>query len=57
MVKGKLKEKELIEHLKAEGFKEVGTTEKKSEWHKKASRKPECLTVKGARCAHVVAKP
>lgn len=49
MAKRKLKEKEIIEHLEAEGFKEVGRNEKKTEWYKKASKRPECLTLKTAR--------
>lgn len=43
MAKRKLKEKEIIEHLRAEGFKEVGANEKKTSWYKKASEKPACL--------------
>ncbi len=49
MAKRKLKEKETIEHLKAEGFKEVGHNEKKTVWYKKASKKPECLVAKTSR--------
>lgn len=44
MVKRKLKEKEIMEHLRSEGFKEVGSKEKKAAWYKKASDKPECLS-------------
>ncbi len=43
MAKRKLKEKEIIEHLGTEGFKEIGTNEKKTSWYKKASEKPACL--------------
>jgi len=43
MAKRKLTEKEIIDHLKAEGFREVGTDEKKTNWHRKASEKPVCL--------------
>ncbi|WP_333655672.1 hypothetical protein [Dissulfurispira sp.] len=47
MAKRKLKEKEIIEHLKAEGFKEVGINVKKTSWYKKASEKTACLIRKG----------
>jgi hypothetical protein len=43
MAKRKLKGKEIIDHLKAEGFKEVGVDEKKTSWYEKASEKPVCL--------------
>jgi hypothetical protein len=43
MAKRRLKEKEIIEHLKVEGFKEVGANEKKMSWYKKASEKSACL--------------
>ena len=49
MAKRKLKEKEIIEHLETEGFREVGHNEKKTEWYKKASKKPECLVAKTSR--------
>ena len=44
MVKGKLKEKEVIEHLHAEGFKKVRPQDKKAIWYKKASEKPACIS-------------
>ncbi len=47
MAKRKLKEKEIIDHLKAEGFREVGTDEKKTNWYRKASEKPACLIRRG----------
>lgn len=57
MAKRKLKEKEIIEHIEAEGFKEVGRNEKNTEWYKKASLKPECLTAKPPRHrAHMTTK-
>ncbi len=43
MAKRRLKEKEIIEHLRTEGFKEVSASEKKTNWYKKASEKPACL--------------
>lgn len=49
MAKRKLKEKEIIEHLEAEGFREVRRNEKNTEWYKRASQKPECLTAKASR--------
>jgi len=48
MAKRKLTEKEIIDHLQAEGFKKVGAVEKKTGWHKKALEKPECLTKKAS---------
>ncbi len=48
MAKRKLKEKEIIEHLGAEGFKEVTQNEKNAKWYKRASKKPECLTTKAS---------
>ncbi|MBI3599693.1 MAG: hypothetical protein HY097_03505 [Nitrospinae bacterium] len=38
--------KEIIKHLESEGFKEVGLTEKRANWYKKAAEKPECLKEK-----------
>ncbi|MDI6800634.1 MAG: hypothetical protein QMD01_01060 [Thermodesulfovibrionales bacterium] len=46
MAKKKLKEKEILEVLKNEGFQEVGAVQKKSGWYKKASKRPACLTGK-----------
>ena len=46
MAKRKLKEKEILEALKTEGFHEVGAVQKKSGWYKKASKRPACLTAK-----------
>lgn len=48
MAKRKLTEKEIIDHLHAEGFKKVGAVEKKTGWHKKALENPGCLTKKAA---------
>mgnify|MGYP001560261637 CR=1 FL=1 len=57
MAKRKLKEKEIIEHIESEGFKEVGPNEKNTEWYKRASQKPECLTAKSPRHrAHLATK-
>lgn len=57
MAKRKLKEKEIIEHLGAEGFKEVRRNEKNTEWYKRASKKPECLTTKALKhCVHTITK-
>jgi hypothetical protein len=44
MAKRKLKEKEIIEYLRSEGYKEVGADVKKTGWYKKASKRPDCLT-------------
>lgn len=49
MAKRKLKEKEIIEHLLANGFKTVGSKEKSSAWYKKAADKPECLNQKATK--------
>lgn len=46
MVKRRLKEKEIIEYIRGEGFKEVNAAEKKSKWYKKASEKTKCLSKK-----------
>ena len=54
MAKRKLKEKEIIEHLESEGFKEVGHDVKKTEWYKKASKKPECLVAKTSRHRDII---
>lgn len=48
MAKMKLTEKEIIEHLHAEGFKKVGAAERKTGWHKKALEKPGCLAKKAS---------
>jgi hypothetical protein len=44
MAKRKLKEKEIVEYLRSEGYKEVGADVKKTSWYKKASKRPDCLT-------------
>ncbi|MBI1811676.1 MAG: hypothetical protein HY035_04215 [Nitrospirae bacterium] len=55
MAKRKLKE--IIEHIEAEGFKEVGRNEKNTEWYKRASQKPDCLTAKASKhSAHMTTK-
>ena len=41
--KRRIKEKEIIEYLKAEGLKEIKVTEKHTKWYKKASKQPSCL--------------
>ena len=57
MAKRKLKEKEIIEHLEAEGFKEVRQNEKNAKGYKRASKKPECLTTKALKhCVHTMTK-
>jgi predicted RNA binding protein YcfA (HicA-like mRNA interferase family) len=38
-----MKEKEIIEHLQKQGFKEVKVSEKSTKWYKKASDRPSCL--------------
>ncbi len=43
MVKKTVKENEIKEYLKREGFKEVGASEKHANWYKKASESPSCL--------------
>ena len=43
MVKSGIKEKEIIEHLSEEGFKEVRVVERQAKWYKKASEHPSCL--------------
>ena len=43
MVKRTVKEKEIKEYLKGEGFKEVKVSEKQTKWYKKASETSSCL--------------
>lgn len=39
----RIKEKEIIERLVVEGFKEIKASEKLAKWYKKASERPSCL--------------
>ena len=43
MAKRAIKEKEIIDLLQKEGFKEIKEAEKNLEWYKKASERPTCL--------------
>jgi hypothetical protein len=43
MAKRAMKEKEIIDHLQQEGFKELKESEKNLKWYKKASERPTCL--------------
>jgi hypothetical protein len=43
MAKRVAKEKEILEHLKAEGLRENKISEKSAKWYKKASERPSCL--------------
>lgn len=43
MVKRTVKEKEITEYLRGEGFKEVRAEEKQTRWYIKASERPSCL--------------
>jgi hypothetical protein len=43
MVKKTVKENEIKEYLKEEGFKKVSASEKHANWYKKASESPACL--------------
>ena len=43
MVKRTVKEKEIVDYLRGEGFKKVGVSEKKARWYKKASEPTPCL--------------
>jgi hypothetical protein len=43
MAKRTVKEKEIGQYLKEEGFKELTVAEKKSSWYKKAAGLPSCL--------------
>lgn len=45
MAKRTIKEKEIVEHLQTEGFKEIKISEKVAKWYKKASERPSCLKV------------
>ncbi len=44
MAKRAIKEKEIIDLLQKEGFKEIKEAEKKQQWHKIASKRPTCFT-------------
>ena len=39
MAKRKLREKEIVEYLRGEGFKEISAAERKSKWYKKHQKK------------------
>jgi len=43
MAKRTVKEKEVMEYLKEEEFKEIKVAEKSAKWYKKASEHPSCL--------------
>ncbi len=43
MAKRVIKEKEVIDHLQREGFKEVKESERRAKWYKKATECPSCL--------------
>jgi hypothetical protein len=43
MAKRTVKEKEILDHLQGEGFKEIKEAEKLAEWYKKATERPSCL--------------
>jgi len=43
MAKRTIKEKEIIDHLQKERFKELKEVEKNTKWYKKASERPSCL--------------
>jgi hypothetical protein len=43
MAKRAIKEKEIIDLLQKEGFKEIKEAEKNLKWYKKASERPTCL--------------
>ena len=43
MAKRTIKEKEVVGHLQAEGFREIKISEKVAKWYKKASKRPLCL--------------
>lgn len=43
MVKRTVKDKEITEYLRGEGFMEVRVEEKQTKWYKKASERPSCL--------------
>ena len=38
-----IKEKEIIDLLQKEGFKEIRAAEKKQQWYKIASKRPSCF--------------
>jgi len=43
MAKRSVKEKEVIEYMREEGFKEIKVAEKHTKWYKKAYEHPSCL--------------
>jgi hypothetical protein len=43
MAKRTIKQKEVIDYLQKEGFKEIKESEKSAKWYKKASEYPSCL--------------
>lgn len=43
MARRTVKEKEVMEYLKKEGFRKTKVAEKSSKWYKKASERPSCL--------------
>jgi hypothetical protein len=43
MAKRKVTEKEIIEFLQAECFRELKVSDKNTAWYKKASKRPSCL--------------
>jgi hypothetical protein len=45
MAKRAVKDKEVIDYLKDEGFAEINAKEKATKWYDKASRKQSCLKV------------
>ena len=44
MAKRTLKEKEVVNYLQGEGFKEI-KADKVADWYEKASKRPSCLKV------------
>jgi hypothetical protein len=45
MAKRTVKEKEILDHLQKEGFKEIKEAEQPAKWYRKASERPSCLKV------------
>jgi hypothetical protein len=43
MAKRKVTEKDIVEFLQAEGFREVKEADKNTPWYKKASKQPSCF--------------
>lgn len=43
MAKRTIREKEVMDHLQREGFKEIKDTTKLTKWYKEASERPSCL--------------